>query len=185
MSSFSLLFCIFCDPGAVFRLILVAGTGFFSFFFSISNFYHFFSFFGRPRDPPGHQKPMIFMVLSSKIKVSRISKKSVFGVTFGSLREHFGHHFGRLCAPWGSFWRPLGSQSGPKVEKRTTKMKSCIALGAPRAQKHSKGAPGPPKQTPKARKTFKIIRTNIHPTVNFAREDRVDRSPSSATFTKK
>ena len=38
-----------------------------------------------------------------------------------SLREHFGHHFGRLCAPWGSFWRPLGSQSGLKVEKRAKK----------------------------------------------------------------
>ena len=155
LDDFFALFCIFCDPGAVFRLILAAGTGFFSFFFSISKFYHFFSFFGRPRDPPGHQKPMIFMVLSSKIKVSRISKKSVLGVTFGSLGEHFGHHFGRLFAPWGSFGRPLDSQSGAKVEKRVKKERKNEVLnrpGRPEGPKGRQRRPRPSKMNPKSLK---------------------------------
>ena len=60
------------------------------------------------------------------------SKSASFFMFFGvwgqwrpgvSRREHFGHHFGRLCAPWGSFWRPLGSLSGPKVEKKNKLIK--------------------------------------------------------------
>ena len=77
--------------------------------------------FGRPKDLPGHQKPMIFMILSSKINVSRISTKSTFGVTFGRLREHFGHHFGRLCAPWGPFGAPWAGKAVQKLSKSRQK----------------------------------------------------------------
>ena len=57
-----------------------------------------------------------------------------------SRREHFGHHFGRLCAPWGSFWRPLGSLSGPKVEKILKKL-SPESPWAPRGAKRTLKAP--------------------------------------------
>ena len=128
------------------------------------------------------------MVLSSKIKVSRISKKSVFGVTFGSLGEHFGHHFGRLFAPWGSFGRPLDSQSGAKVQKRVKKEGTNEVLNRPGRPERPKGrqrAPRPSKMDPKSSKNRrKNDKKNILPTANFAREDRVDRSPSSANFTK-
>ena len=77
--------------------------------------------FGRPRDLPGHEKPMIFMILSSKINVSRISTKSTFGITFGPLREHFGHHFGRLCAPWGPFGAPWAGKAVQKLSKSRKK----------------------------------------------------------------
>ena len=80
-----------------------------------------FLFFGRPGNPPGHQKTMKIIVLSLKFKVLLISKKYSFEVTFGCLLDYFGHHFGRLCAPWGSFWRCLGSQSASKVAKRYMK----------------------------------------------------------------
>ena len=95
------------------------------------------------------------MVLSSKIKVSRISKKSVFGVTFGSLGEHFGHHFGRLFAPWGSFGRPLDSQSGAKVEKRVKKERKNEVLnrpGRPEGPKGRQRRPRPSKMNPKSSK---------------------------------
>ena len=111
--------------------------------------------FGRPKDLPGHQKPMIFMILSSKINVSRISTKSTFGITFGPLREHFGHHFGRLCAPWGPFGAPWAGKAVQKLSKSRKKsetMMSWIGLGAPRGQKNAKRAPGSTKWTPKVRK---------------------------------
>ena len=131
---------------------------------------------------------MIFIVLSSKIEVSRISKKYVFRVTFGSLREHFGNHFGRLCAPWGSFGRPLDSQSGAKVQKRVKKEGTNEVLNRPGRPERPKGrqrAPRPSKMDPKSSKNRRQNdKKNILPTANFAREDRVDRSPSSANFTK-
>ena len=77
--------------------------------------------FGRPGDPPGHNKTMKINVLSSKFKVLLISKRYPFDVAFGCLLDYFGHHFGRLCAPWGSFWRCLGSQSASKIAKRLIK----------------------------------------------------------------
>ena len=114
---FFVLFAFRGHPGVLFRIILVALGDVFSFLFSILRFRCFFLLFGPLRDPPGHQKTMKIIVLSSKIKVSLISKKYAFEVAFGTLLDHFGHHFGRLCAPWGSFWHFLGAQSAPKVEK--------------------------------------------------------------------
>ena len=111
--------------------------------------------FGRPRDLPRHEKPMIFMILSSKINVSRISTKSTFGITFGPLGEHFGHHFGRLCAPWGYFGRPLDSQSGAKVQKRMKKEGTNELLNRPGRPERPKGrqrAPRPSRMDPKSSK---------------------------------
>ena len=118
---FFVLFAIFGHPGALFRVILDALVDFFSFLLSILRCRCFFFVFGPLRDPPGHQKTMKIMILSSKIKVSLISKKYPFEIAFGILLEHFGHHFRRLCAPWGSFWRFLAVQSAPKIEKRPQK----------------------------------------------------------------
>ena len=114
-------FSVFCAPRRAFSCHFGHSGRFFLFFVSIFRFRSIFLRFGRPRDPPGHQKTMKIIVLSSKIKVSPISKKYPFEVAFGTLLDHFGHHFGRLCAPWGSFWRFLGAQSAPKVEKRAQK----------------------------------------------------------------
>ena len=114
-------FALFGHFGALFPIILDALGDVFSFLLSILRCRCFFFVFGPLRDPPGHQKTMKIIVLSSKIKVSLISKKYPFEVAFGTLLDHFGHHFGRLCAPWGSFWRFLGAQSAPKVEKRAQK----------------------------------------------------------------
>ena len=118
---FFVLFALFGHPGALFRVILDALVEFFSFLLSILRCRCFFFVFGPLRDPPGHQKTMKIIVLSSKIKVSLVSKKYAFEITFGVLLAHFGHHFGRLCAPWGSFWRFLGAQSAPKVQKHAQK----------------------------------------------------------------
>ena len=114
---FFVLFALFGHFGALFRVILDALVDFFSFLLSILRCRCFFFVFGPLKDPPGHQKTMKIMILSSKIKVSPISKKSPFETAFGTLLDHFGYHFGRLCAPWGSFWRFLGAPSAPKVEK--------------------------------------------------------------------
>ena len=77
-----------------------------------------FLFFGRPGDLPGHQKTMKITVLSFKFNVLLIKKKYPFEIAFACLLDHFGDHFGRLCAPWGSFWRCLASQSASKIAKR-------------------------------------------------------------------
>ena len=91
---------------------------FFSFLLSILRCRCFFFVFGPLKDPPGHEKTMKIMILSSKIKVSPISKKSPFETAFGTLLDHFGYHFGRLCAPWGSFWRFMDPQSASQVKKK-------------------------------------------------------------------
>ena len=138
-------FCIFIHPGVLFRVILDALGDVFSFLFSIWRFTWFFLLFGPLGDPPGHQKTMKIIVLSSKIKVSPISKKIPF-------RDRFRHPSGPLWAP---FWSPLrslglllalpGRPKRSKSRKKNAKMKSRIALGAPRSQKRAKGAPGLPK----------------------------------------
>ena len=141
---FFVLFALFGHPGALFRIILDALGDVFSFLFSIWRFTLFFLLFGPLGDPPGHQKTMKIIVLSSKIKVSPISKKYPFEVAFGTLLEHF--------VP---FWSPLrslglllalpGRPKRSKSRKKNAKMRSSIALGAPRGQKRAKGAPGLPK----------------------------------------
>ena len=65
-------FCILIHPGVLFRVILDALGDVFSFLFSILRFTLFFFIFGPLRGPPGHQKTMKIIVLSSKIKVSPI-----------------------------------------------------------------------------------------------------------------
>ena len=72
---FFVLFALFGYPGVLFRVILDALGDVFSFLFSIWRFTWFFLLFGPLGDPPGHQKTMKIIVLSSKIKVSPISKK--------------------------------------------------------------------------------------------------------------
>ena len=69
------------------------------------------------------------------------------GSTLGTILVAFA----LLFAPFGAPWAPKAVQKSKKIEK----MKSCIALGAPRGQKDAKGAPGPPKWTPKARQRYK------------------------------
>ena len=147
----------------------------------------FLRHFGRPQDVPGHQKPMIFMILSLKITVARISKKSTFGRTFGPVAEHFGHHFGGLCEPWGPFgvvWAAKAARNLSKSRKKTGKMRSRISVGARRGQRDAKGAPGPTKSTPKAREIHHNMPKNRHPPIDFVREARAHRSPSRATLTR-
>ena len=117
--------------------------------------------FGRPRDLPGHQKPMIFMILSSKITASCISPQATFGFTFGPLREHFGHHFDRLCVSWGPCGAPWagkaiqnlsksrrhGAQSVPKAVRRYPE----APLGAPTGLKMR---PRAPRDSPRAQKAI-------------------------------
>ena len=74
----------------------------------------------------------------------------MFELALGSLGVHFGHHFGRLSAPWDSFWRPRGSQSAPKVAKNKEKVQSCIAIGAQTSPKDVRDTPGPTKDIPEA-----------------------------------
>ena len=118
---FFVLFALFGHFGALFRLILDIRDDGFSLFVFTFRFRGIFLRFGRPRDPPGHQKTMKIIVLASKNKVSLNSKKCALGSAFGALGVHFGYHFGRFWGPWGSLWRPLGPQSAPKVEKRAKK----------------------------------------------------------------
>ncbi len=108
---------------------------------------------------------MKIIVLSSKIKVSLISKKYAFGVAFGALGAHFGHHFGRLCALWDSFWRPLGSQSGPKVEKKAKKEWKNEVLnrpGRPDGPKGHQRSPCTCKMDTKISKQSSKIKKNSH-----------------------
>ena len=137
---FFVLFALLGHFGTLFRVILDALVEVFSFLLSILRFSWFFLLFGPLRDPPGHQKTMKIIVLSSKIKVSLISKKCALGTAFGALGAHFGYHFGRFWGPWGSLWRPLGPQSAPKVEKRAKKW-GPESPSAPRGAKRTPKAP--------------------------------------------
>ena len=49
----------------------------------------FFVVFGCSSDPSGPPKTMKIIVLSTKIKVSPISKNVVFGTTLGAIWAHF------------------------------------------------------------------------------------------------
>ena len=77
-----------------------------------------------------------------------------FGVPFGGLWDHFGHHlgaFGLSGAPLGAAWRPKGHQKSekgakkgglkstwaPRGTKREPKAPQDLQNGAPRLQKVS------------------------------------------------
>ena len=79
------------------------------------------SHFGGGRGPSGRQKTMKIIVLSSKIKVSLISKKHMLsgsllvplGLTLGTILDAFAL-FG---APFGAPWAPKAVQKSKKNEK--------------------------------------------------------------------
>ena len=91
----------------------------------------FFLVFGCSSDPSGPPKTMKIIVLSTKIKVSPISKNVVFGTTLGAIWAHFCAPFGRFWRPWTSLGRPL-ALPGPPKSRRGPK----------------KSAPDPPLATP-------------------------------------
>ena len=100
---FFVLFALFGYPGVLFRVILDALGDAFSFLFSILRFRCFFLLYGPPNDPPGHQKTMKIIVLSSKIKVSPKSRKSGSGFDFSSIFGSLWDAFGRKLEPWNDF----------------------------------------------------------------------------------
>ena len=80
-----------------------------------------------------------------------ISKKYAFGVAFGPLGVHFGNHFGRLCAPWGSFgasWAPKALQKSKK--DRTNEVQN--RHGRPEGPKERQRRPRTSKMDPKSSK---------------------------------
>ena len=118
-----------------------------SFLFSISPFTCFFLLFAPLRDLPDTKKPWKSWYCHQKSWFPN-SKKIVF-------RARFWHPSGQL---WIPFWPPLrslglllalpGCPKRSKSRKKSERLRSRIALGAPRDQKSAKGAPGPPKWTP-------------------------------------
>ena len=119
-----------------------------SFFLPRNIFYRFFCALGYSRDPSGPQKTIKIVVLSSKFKVSLISKKFASGITFEAVWAHFWAHFGHFWLILATFGllgalldvsgRPHGRQKAAKDLKKVLQERLSRPPGGPRVP------PGPP-----------------------------------------
>ncbi len=114
---------------------------FFGPFFLIRCFFFYFCALGCSRDPSGPLKTIKIVVLSSKIKVSLISKKTASGITFGAVWAHFWAHFLHFWPPWGSLGRPWALPWPPKGRQRPKKCAPRAPLPPPRWPKGAARTP--------------------------------------------